>query len=263
MTNLAFDDAVTAGNLPGQKYSVYYEDGRYANYAAVRAKEGPNAKLYGITVRGATGHDIAICDCETGDLTIPETEAWVATQVHLGVALIIVYANEDTWERLGLKAALAKYGDRIKRWIAHYGVSPVVPAGYDALQFADPGPVDHNVALPSFFTPWHAPAPTDPNHYDWFQTGPFPYKGQKLNERAIVKQYDAYRRQQTLLKHPHRAELKVLREQLAFLAARVAYLAHKRDPSVTVAHALAIAPYHGGWRYQQLIRRAQGKRVAK
>jgi hypothetical protein len=255
---ISFDDAVTAGNLPGQKFSVYYADGRFANRTAVRARE-PQGRLYGITVRGLTGPEINICDCESGDMSVAETEAWVAEQVRLGVALIVVYASEDTFVNGELFAALAKYGSRIKRWQAHYDNVAQVPAGYDAKQFADPGPVDHNVALPSFFQPF---VKTTPSHYDRFPVGPFPYGSLKLNERELVQLYDRLRAKQSLLRHPNRAELETTRTELEFLAKRCAYLAHQEFPGLPIGEALAKSSNWRGWRFQQLVHRAQGKRLA-
>lgn len=154
-----FEDAVTAANLdPTQTHAVYYVDGRYANHGAVAAR-CPHAKLYGITVRGLTGKGIFACDSETGDLDVPSTVAWVTEQVRLGVELICVYANLDRWINQGLLAALAKYGKRIKRWVAHYTNVRTVEPWADADQYAT-GNVDHNVALANFFgnaTPAHLP----------------------------------------------------------------------------------------------------------
>jgi hypothetical protein len=150
---ISFDDAVTAANLnPNQLFAVYYADGRFANHTAVAAR-CPRARLYGITVHGLTGKGIFAADCESGDLTPAQAEAWVAQQVKLGVDPICVYANLNTWENLGLLNALAKYGHRIKRWVAHYNNVAQIPSWADADQFADPGPVDHNVALANFFQP--------------------------------------------------------------------------------------------------------------
>ena len=152
MTLIDFQDAVTAKNLdPNAKYGVYYVDGRFANHWAVQ-KQCPHAKLFGITVFGALGKDVFACDCESGDLTPSQAEAWVAAQVKLGVPLICVYASLDVWEKQGLLAALAKYGKRIKRWVAHYNNVRAIPDWADADQYADPGPIDRDVALANFFT---------------------------------------------------------------------------------------------------------------
>jgi hypothetical protein len=151
MTLIDFEDAVTAGNLnPNSQYGVYYADGAFANLTAVRARL-PHAKLYGITVFGRLGPDVFACDCERGDMSVPQAEAWVAAQVRLNVPLVCVYASLDVWEKQGLLNTLAKYGRRIKRWVAHYNNVAQIPEWADADQFADPGPVDRNVALANFF----------------------------------------------------------------------------------------------------------------
>jgi hypothetical protein len=148
---ISFEDAVTGRNLdPNQTHAVYYCDGAFANRTAV-AKQCPHAKLYGITVFGRLGKDVFACDCELGDLTVAQAVAWVGAQVRLGVGLICVYANLSRWENEGLLAALAHYGPRIKRWVAHYDNIPSIPSWADADQFADPGPVDRNPALANFF----------------------------------------------------------------------------------------------------------------
>lgn len=141
-------DAVTAGNLPTEAlFGFYYVDGRFANEAAVRAR-CPRAKLQSITVFGG---DADICDSETGDLDIPRTLAWVERRLAAGAYRPGVYANRDRWENLGLLAALEKYGQRIKRWQASFDGVAAIPPGYDAKQFADPGPVDLDICLESFF----------------------------------------------------------------------------------------------------------------
>jgi hypothetical protein len=149
---LSFDDAVTAANLPaGQKFGVYYVDGRFANHGAVQSRLGADAKLLGITVFGAVGKGIQICDCENGDLTAAQAIAWVADSLKAGVYRPCVYANESTWKG-GLEAALAHHGGQIRRWIALYDGGPAVPGGYDAKQYlGDVGGVDKNVALDTFF----------------------------------------------------------------------------------------------------------------
>lgn len=156
---ISFDDAVTAANLDRrQQYAVFYCDGRFANREAVAAR-CPHAKLFGITVFGRLGHDVFACDCERGDLTPAQAEAWVAAQLRLGVRLVCVYASLDTWLHQGLLDALAKYGHRIKRWVADFNGVAKIPEWADADQFANPGPVDRDIALASFFTGVPLPAP--------------------------------------------------------------------------------------------------------
>ena len=158
MTALSFDDAVTAGYLPlNEEFGVYYCDGRYANYTAVR-KRLPHATLYAITVLGRTGRGVFACDCEQGDLTVAQAEAWVAEQIKLGVQLICVYASADTWINQGLWAALEKYGNRIKRWCADYNGVKTTSITYegktyqfDAHQYQSDARLDYDVATGTFF----------------------------------------------------------------------------------------------------------------
>ena len=166
MTLISFDDAVTAANLnPNQEYAVFYADGRFANRTAVAAR-CPKAKLYGITVRGLTGHGIFACDCEAGDLTVQGALRWAEEQIKLKVELICVYASLDTWENQGLLTAIQalekKYGVRIRKWVAHFNNIAQIPSWADADQYADPGPVDHDIALATFFS--DLPKPPDHNH---------------------------------------------------------------------------------------------------
>jgi hypothetical protein len=172
-----FQDAVTAKNLnPAQTHGVYYIDGMYANHTAVRAR-CPKADLKGITVHGKTGAEAAFCDCEKDDLTVAQAEAWVAEQVKLNVPLIGVYADLSTWNG-GLMKALAKYGKRVKRWLAHFDGIVAVPAGFDCKQFSDPGPVDNNIALDDFFVPF-VPKPDVPHGKVRFE-GTFDLATQKV-----------------------------------------------------------------------------------
>jgi len=164
---ISFQDASDAANLnPNALYAVYYADGDTANLAAVR-KRCPKAALFGITTTGATGKGIFALDCETGNLgassnaeLIAKADAWCAEQIKLGVDPIAVYANNNLWVTVGLRAALAKYGNRIKRWDADWNGNPSsMPSWADADQYADPGGVDLDVALASFFQPSIKPAP--------------------------------------------------------------------------------------------------------
>lgn len=166
MSLISFDDAVTAANLnPKQKYAVFYIDGRFANRAAVAAR-CPQAKLFGITVRGLTGHGVFACDCEAGDLTVQGAVRWAEEQIQLHVALICVYASLDTWENQGLltgiEALEKKYGVKIRKWVADFNNIAKIPSWADADQYADPGPVDHDIALATFFG--DLPKPPDSNH---------------------------------------------------------------------------------------------------
>lgn len=242
---IEFQDAVGASVLnPDALYAIYYADGSWPNETAVRA-QCPHAKLFGVTVRGLTGPSIFACDCETGDLTPAEAVAWVSRQVDLGVKTICVYANLDTWLNQGLKAALDHYGARIKRWVADFNGVDAIQPWADAEQYSSTD-IDLDVARATFFgDPVPPPKPVDPHHYLWFK-----------EYRLQVEDYDRLR------KHPikNRKQLKYVRYTLRQGAERIAHIvisegrkSGKRD----------WAKDRRGWRYQQLIKRANGKRVVK
>lgn len=250
-----FKDAVTASNLdPAARYAVFYMDGRFANRAAV-ARRCPHAKLFGITVTGlVTGVGVFAVDSETGDVPVAGTLAWLEKQIRLGVHHvhpICAYANEDRWLNegllLGVVALEKKYGVEIEKWDAHYDGIREIPAWASAKQYADPGPVDLDVALASFFGDV-----VDP-HYAWFDTKRRVVAGGAA-ERATVQEYDRLRATQTRTRHPHRARLAVLRVGLRLLAGRLWTIAHTRRPP-------AWGRFRRGWRREELIRRAQGERI--
>jgi hypothetical protein len=253
MTKLIdFKDAVNAGVLdPGATNAVYYMDGRYANRAAVAAR-CPHAILHAITVRGATGPHVFACDSEAGDLTIQETEAWVAEQIRLNVDPIVVYADEDRWINLGLLDALAHYGTRIERWDADYDGSPTIPPWASAKQYAT-GDVDLDAARAAFFAGPPPPPAPDPMHYHWYPDTPLRVEPQtSLIERWVVIDYDHH------IRHPvrYRRRLKRGRAHCAELAARLDTMAEDSgDP------AKFLSQYHRGWRRRMLDRRARGQRI--
>jgi hypothetical protein len=160
MTNyITFDDSVNALALPQkQDHAVYYADGHYANFEAVKARL-PHSDYHGITVEGVRSTKIACVDCETGDVTPEAAIAWADWEVDHDSPLVIVYANYSTWTSY-LLGPLAKHGKRIKRWVAAYDDSPEVPEGFDAHQWAGDVPgangglVDKNVAVFDFFYHW-------------------------------------------------------------------------------------------------------------
>ena len=154
-------DAVVATNLPANaEYVCYYTDGNTANGAAVHAHV-PHAKAYlGITVHGGIAD---CCDCEVGDMTVAQAEAWVKERLAAGAHRPCVYANASRWANEGLLSGLAAYGSRIRRWVAAYpGTGANVPSGYDAHQYDDHAngiDLDASVCLANFFDP-----PASPPH---------------------------------------------------------------------------------------------------
>ena len=243
-------DAVTAANLPSDaKYAAYYASGGFENEAAVRA-QCPHATLLGISPDGAQVGEA--CDCESGDLTPAQAEAWVAGAIARGVYRPCVYANLSTWNS-GLYAALEGRGSTIRRWVAHWDGVVSVPAGYDAKQYSSDPEIDVSALLDNFFDSKPKPKPKPVMHYNWYDATPRRVAGNK-SEVQVVKAYDKYRALQTATKHPDRVKLAVLRGQCTVLAARV----------WTVAHAHGKATWgvdHRGFRWQGLTHRAQGKKL--
>lgn len=178
MTLLTMYDAVTAANLPADaKYVCFYTDGQFANGTAVKQR-CPHATYLSITVRGGVAD---CCDCEQGDLTVAEAETWVARRLAAGQYRPCVYANLDRWERGGLKAGLAKYGARIRRWVADYDNVAVVPSGFDAKQYRSTSLLDTSVCLPGFFAPKPAPVPPPPPPTSKPQVQPQPAPASTFN----------------------------------------------------------------------------------
>lgn len=152
---LTLYDAVTAENIPADaEYAAYYTDGRFANETAIRAR-CPHATLLSITVTPTVGADC--CDCETGDLTAAQAEAWVRESLAAGHYRPVVYADASNWSS-GLAAALEKYGSQIRRWVADYNDEPSIPSGYDAHQYST-GNVDTSVCADDFFAAKPKPEP--------------------------------------------------------------------------------------------------------
>jgi len=167
--------------------------------------------------------------------------------------------------------------EQIRLWTAHYTYAPHIcgpGCGYgeinaQATQWTDRAHgrnLDQSLCLDSFLPgpappgtaaakEWRKPYPPDPHHYDWYPPQAFEINGRHLSERACVREYDRLRA------HPfiHRPRLHTLRDALSQLAGRVLTVAHEQpDPG----GAPSWDQYHRGWRFQQLIHRAEGRRLA-
>jgi hypothetical protein len=156
---IQFFDDVTVANIPANATHVaYYMDGDFENEQEMKARF-PQAQMLSITTRG--GDAVAdSCDCEKGDMSVAQTEAWVLKRLNAGAYHPRPYASEDTWDNQGLLAALAKFADKILRWEAAFpGIGAKVRAGFAAHQYAT-GALDTNVCLPHFFDK----APPKPAH---------------------------------------------------------------------------------------------------
>jgi hypothetical protein len=158
------------------------------------------------------------------------------------------------------------------RWSAHVGHGPHIcgpsTCGFpqvDWTQWAFGSGTNTQAAYDQSIGTWlpSAPRPKPPSyHYGRFATGPFVLHHLKLDERSVVQRYDAYRKEQRPNRHPHRAQLALLRLHLRWLAGRLAAVAHKKYPHLPISEALTKNPKeHWGWRYGQLSERGAGNLV--
>ena len=118
--------------------------------------------------------------------------------------------------------------------------------------------IDYNHAYYEDFGQWNyvEPKVVDKHDYERFYKGPFYYKGHKLDERALVEEYDSLR------KHPrlNAKKLAPVRADLRLCAERIASLASvHREPGKKLAPAWSA--FDRGVRYQLIIARAEGKEI--
>lgn len=248
-------DSIEPDTIPADAPAVAgYVGGRWPDYSQLVA-QFPQARHKSVAVSAT--EDADILDVESGDASAPEAPGWFARQKARGLALPGFYADASTMPEL--TAALE--GAAIQRsgyvlWIAWYNGSDAIVPGYEAHQWTDTAlgrNLDQSSCLPSFWAA--APSPTVLNKidYSWFATGPFSSKWGDLDERAVVQAYDAARTSPRL----HWLRLRRLRAQLTFLADRVRTVA-ERQPLPNGRPSWS--RYHRGWRFQQLVHRAQNQR---
>lgn len=111
----------------------------------------------------------------------------------------------------------------------------------------------------------YLPTAPDPNHYLWFEAGPFAWKDHagrpvQLRERDLVQTYDRLR------PHPFRNHRQLLELQatLGLVAERIWWAAHT-DPARGKAPHLLPPIWNAnrrGWRFQQVWHRSKGLVVA-
>ncbi|MFI5038676.1 MAG: hypothetical protein ACHQCG_01935 [Solirubrobacterales bacterium] len=273
MTIQMFDtttpDEVPTGNVEAV---AGYVGGHWPTYARL-VQDHPQAHHLSIAVNA---HEDAQClDVEAGDATPDEAPAWVRRQQGRGVQRPVVYASLSAME--AVLAALERAGidrSQVRLWTAHYtGHEHLCTAacgfGFrwtaDATQWTDRAlkrNLDESVCSDSFFGP--PPSPPDPHHYASYPEGPFAWRNpttgdiEGLNERAIVKEYDHRR------VHPqmNAQRLNELRAYITFLRKRVWYVAHHDVQSGVKYADPDWNSYHRGWRWQMLLKRSRGERVA-
>jgi len=251
-------DAIDINQMHGLEFywCAGYVGGKWPTYHPLTlaypnlAKEG---RIFSYAVSAV--EDADWCDCEAGDLSVPEVFGWLSRQFARGHKRPGVYASWDTWSNGGLKERLAHYDDNIIRIVAHYTfIARISHPGFDAQQYTDrydARNLDGNVALDSLFG--HGSVPVDNHqHYDRFPMVNFPHPHWgKINEREVVQEYDRIRQHPDQFKHYR----PLLESKLKWLADRVWSVAHH---PLNDHHRPTWALYHRGWRWQQLVHRSHG-----
>lgn len=251
-------DDVTVSLIPASAQAVLgYVDGNFPTKAAVD-KGWPNAHKVFLTVNGSSDADGI--DSEPGDATPDVVVRWVKNKLAAGGYRPIVYASLSDMQPLLNELAVAGVErSQVRVMTAHVTEVPHLctsACGFGFTGVADATQwtftalgrsLDESLVQSDFFAPKPAPPkPADPHHYKRFGA-----------QRSNVEEYDAFRR------HPikNRKVLKLKRAQLL------------KGADVIASHVIAEAKATGrtrdwskdyrGWRYQQLVHRANGKRVVK
>lgn len=267
-------DSTTVGEIPGDAPAVAgYVGGYWPTY--LRLVQGfPRA--YHLSIAVNAGEDAECLDIERGDAEPYQAPEWVRRQLARGVARPVLYSSVSTMGQV--VGALESAGiprSSVRLWTAHYTGYPHVctpqSCGYglpdesDATQWTDHSlgrNLDESLCSDSFFG--SPPPPADPNHYDWYPVGPFPFRQDngrvlELSERATVQEYDHLRIHPQL----NAARLKELQEPILFLRKRVWYVAHYDLQTGAKRREVDWDSYNRGWRWQMLLKRSRGERVVQ
>lgn len=252
-------DDVTVSLIPSSAQAVLgYTDGQYANRTEMRAAF-PHALQTYLCVQG-TDLTADGVDSEAGDAPISAVVSFVHQKLkqnrkpvvytflaQMQETLNAIYASGVPREKLIILCAHVTEVPHICTPACGFGLTETV----DATQWTFTAlgrNLDESLCAPSYFERELVPPPpkpVDPHHYLWFK-----------EYRLQVEDYDRLR------KHPikNRKQLKYVRYTLRQGAERIAHIvisegrkSGKRD----------WAKDRRGWRYQELIKRANGKRVVK
>jgi hypothetical protein len=266
-------DTTTLNAIPVDASAVAgYVGGMWPTYFRL-VEMFPNAHHLSIAVD--SDEDAECLDIEVGDARPPDAPAWVRRQLERGVARPVVYASVSLMaETVACLRATGVERSSVRLWTAHYTHVPHVCStecglegvtSVDATQWTDRAlglNLDESLCSDTFLGP--PPPPPDPNHYDWYATGPFEFPGTaghvlRLNERAIVQEYDNLRVHARM----NQVRLAELRELITFLRKRVWYVAHHDLRTGTKLPRPDWDEFHRGWRWRMLLRRSQGEAVTK
>jgi hypothetical protein len=223
----------------------------------------PHAKHKSIAVNAS--EDADILDIESGDAVPAEAPAWFQRQKARGLELPGFYASASVMP--DVVAALTAAGikrDEYVLWVAHYTfVKPAPPfeQSGEAVQWTDTSlgrNLDESACVPGFWGAQPSPPVKNTVHYDWFDNTARRVYLKKRRERGQVETYDKLRAMQTPKRHPRKLQLWFVRKVLGYYANRVLKVAKYNEPLKNGKPSWAVD--HRGWRYQQLIHRAQGQR---
>lgn len=270
-------DSVTLGTVPSDAAALAgYTSGFWPTYEPMRAQFPKLAKAGRIlSIAVNVNHDADCLDCEPQDATPDQVPAWVERQLARGVKRPVVYSSVSEYPQIlvQLKAhGIAR--SEIRIWTAHYnGHEHICSAACNPYGFIGPADatqwtstalgrnLDQSICQDEFFNP----KPKPDAHYGWYLK--VTENGREYDEQAIARRYDALRDRSWPFIVAHRPELARLRAECELLADRVAHVAIYEDkPGPDGKPVKRKTPIWGqrhlGFRYQQLIHRSQGKRVA-
>lgn len=132
MSDLPLYDSTNEANYPAAGYKAGYGDGRYTNFAALKAQYGDLAKIDIDVTGNPTGQENCV-DIETGDATPADAPRVVRQMIANGFNPPWLYCDKATWEDVVdvlIAAGIPPAG--VKWWIADYTGSPHFPT-YDGL----------------------------------------------------------------------------------------------------------------------------------
>lgn len=262
-TFLTMFDSVDVSTVPPNPQAVAgYVGGWWPTFSPLCVKF-PHAYHLSIAVNASESADCL--DIENGDAVPAQAPGWVSAMMHKGVYRPVVYSSLS--EMPAVLDALKRGGvarSEVRLWAAHYSYNIDVAKselaqGNDGVQWNDHAltrNLDQSLLVADFFRGHKAVVHRNPLNYERFQQAQFElYSGLVVNELQTVRDYDRMR------KHPrlHARQLARVEYTLAELAGRIYTVAHREAASNGKP---AWAVYWRGWRFQQLIHRAQGHRFA-
>jgi hypothetical protein len=209
-------------------------------------------------------NDGTAADCEVGDMTVDQcVDIWLPRQIKRGVHRPGIYANLSRWLNEGLLSRLERYGDKIRRIVAHYtyqaGIDSAIQKWCDMQQWSDRYAgrnIDANSAKLNFFDTAPVPHPVHDPHYGYFLNEKLRTPWGDLSERGVVERYDEARKHGTVANNH---QVHQYAAQCAFFQKRVNCQAVYSDPQPNGKPNWKFD--HRGSRFVLLGRRSHGVRL--